>query len=373
GRAPLRRRRLRTRRRQPAGRLRAVPARAIGVPGAAGLLRLPPRPARAPADGGARPADAVAHQRAAPAHPGLDTGGRTAAPLAEAAQPAHRYRHRRRHGRGPSRAARACTHRDARRLRCTGAASPPRHAMAARAMATAAPPGMAAPGMARRAAGPGGLRRHRLARRRLGVVVAGPVARMDAAGRASTCASRRLFMRRAPGGRPCRLVVADLALRRNRQTAGAAHGTVAAGSPLRHGHAGARYRRCRRDGTAAAATLPARERSPGAVRTTGRGRCRAPAALVATMKRMLGNVLYLMAWIVGHLPWRCLHALGDGLAWLWCRRDARESCVARRNIDLAFPALDQAERAALHRTVLRTTARQALETLALWTRPHARN
>jgi KDO2-lipid IV(A) lauroyltransferase len=91
------------------------------------------------------------------------------------------------------------------------------------------------------------------------------------------------------------------------------------------------------------------------------------------MKRMLGNVLYLTAWIAGHLPWRCLHALGDGLAWLWCRRDARESCVARRNIDMAFPALDQAERAALHRAVLRTTARQALETLRFWSRPHARN
>src|SRR5690606_4029492 len=91
------------------------------------------------------------------------------------------------------------------------------------------------------------------------------------------------------------------------------------------------------------------------------------------MKRMLGNLLYLMAWIAGHLPWRCLHALGDGLAWLWSRRDVRESCVARRNIELAFPALDQAGRDALHRAVLRTTARQALETLALWTRPHARN
>ena len=91
------------------------------------------------------------------------------------------------------------------------------------------------------------------------------------------------------------------------------------------------------------------------------------------MRRLLGNALYLLAWLVGHLPWSWLHALGDVLAALWRWRDARESRVARRNIELAFPALDQAAREALHRDVLRTTTRQAVETLALWTRPHARN
>ena len=91
------------------------------------------------------------------------------------------------------------------------------------------------------------------------------------------------------------------------------------------------------------------------------------------MRRLLGNALYLLAWLVGHLPWSWLHALGDVLAALWRWRDARESRVARRNIELAFPALDQSAREALHRDVLRTTTRQAVETLALWTRPHARN
>ncbi|MDQ2702843.1 MAG: lauroyl acyltransferase [Pseudomonadota bacterium] len=91
------------------------------------------------------------------------------------------------------------------------------------------------------------------------------------------------------------------------------------------------------------------------------------------VKRLLGNLLYLLAWTVGHLPWPWLHALGNGLARVSRWRDARESRVARRNIELAFPDLDPAERDVLHRAVLRTTARQALETLALWTRPHPRN
>src|SRR5690606_15866855 len=208
---------------------------------------------------------------------------------------------------------------------------------------------------------------------RLGVVAAGAMAGMDAHCRSPPCAPRRLRLRRAPGRRPRRLVVAHLALRRDRQAAGAAPGAVAAGSPLRHGHAGARHRRRRRIGAAAAAALPARRRGAGPVRTPGRGRGRAQAPLVTAMQRLLGNLLYLLAWLTGHLPWRWLHALGDGLAWFWRRHGAREARVARRNIELAFPALDEAGRDELHRAVLRTTARQALETLALWTRPHARN
>ncbi|GAA4855355.1 lauroyl acyltransferase [Luteimonas vadosa] len=85
------------------------------------------------------------------------------------------------------------------------------------------------------------------------------------------------------------------------------------------------------------------------------------------------RLLLLLAAIVGRLPWPLLRALGDGIAWLWLRLDARESRVVRRNLELAYPELLPQQRADLHRAVLRTTARQTLETLRFWTRPHADN
>lgn len=91
------------------------------------------------------------------------------------------------------------------------------------------------------------------------------------------------------------------------------------------------------------------------------------------MTEFAAGLLYLLAAATARLPWRWQRALGDALAALWRRLDARESRVSRRNLELAYPALDAAARARLHREVLRTTARQALETLVLWTRPHAAN
>ncbi|KAF1685343.1 lipid A biosynthesis lauroyl acyltransferase [Pseudoxanthomonas broegbernensis] len=85
------------------------------------------------------------------------------------------------------------------------------------------------------------------------------------------------------------------------------------------------------------------------------------------------RLLVAAASLLGRLPWPWLYRLGDAVAALWRWRDARESRVARRNLELAFPALDAPARDALHRRVLRTTARQALETLKLWTRPPADN
>lgn len=84
-------------------------------------------------------------------------------------------------------------------------------------------------------------------------------------------------------------------------------------------------------------------------------------------------VLYALAAMLGRLPWPWLRRLGDGIAWLWLRLDARESRVALRNLELVYPELLPAQRDNLHRAVLCTTARQALETLRLWTRPHADN
>ena len=91
------------------------------------------------------------------------------------------------------------------------------------------------------------------------------------------------------------------------------------------------------------------------------------------MTAFLARLSFAIAALVGRLPWPLLSALGDGVAWLWRALNLRESRVARRNLEIAYPDLTEVERARLHREILRTTARQAFETLRLWTRPHARN
>ncbi|MGV8961561.1 MAG: lauroyl acyltransferase [Stenotrophomonas sp.] len=85
------------------------------------------------------------------------------------------------------------------------------------------------------------------------------------------------------------------------------------------------------------------------------------------------ELFYRAAAALTRLPWAVLRSLADSLAWLWRRLDARESRVTRRNLELAFPEMAPEARARLHQAVLRTTARQALETLLLWTRPPAVN
>ena len=91
------------------------------------------------------------------------------------------------------------------------------------------------------------------------------------------------------------------------------------------------------------------------------------------MTTLLAHLLYALAWASARLPWPLLRAIADGMARLWIARDAREARVARRNLELIRPDLDPAAREALLGQILRTTARQALETLRLWTRPAARN
>jgi len=91
------------------------------------------------------------------------------------------------------------------------------------------------------------------------------------------------------------------------------------------------------------------------------------------MPRLAATLLYALAWSLARLPWPWLRGLADGIAGWWIRVDAREARVARRNLELAMPQLDAAARVTLHREILGTTARQALETLRLWTRPATRN
>ena len=91
------------------------------------------------------------------------------------------------------------------------------------------------------------------------------------------------------------------------------------------------------------------------------------------MTDLAARLLYRLAAAFARLPWAWLRALADGLAALWDRLDAREAKVARRNLELIGPDWPPARREALLREILRSTARQLLETLRLWTRPHARN
>ena len=91
------------------------------------------------------------------------------------------------------------------------------------------------------------------------------------------------------------------------------------------------------------------------------------------MSSLAARLLYWTLAALGHLPWTWLNGVGDGIAALWRRLDAREARVARRNLELAYPQLATGERERLQRTILATTARQTLETLRFWTRPRARN
>ena len=91
------------------------------------------------------------------------------------------------------------------------------------------------------------------------------------------------------------------------------------------------------------------------------------------MTDLLASLLHVAASVLGRLPWAVQRALGDALGWLVRRLGLRESVVAMRNLELALPELDGPARERLHREVMRTTGRQAVETLRLWTRPHAEN
>ena len=91
------------------------------------------------------------------------------------------------------------------------------------------------------------------------------------------------------------------------------------------------------------------------------------------MSELAAALLYALAWTVARLPWPLLRLLADGVARLSVATNAREARVARRNLELIRPDLDAAARERLVRDIVRTTARQAFETLRLWTRPAARN
>ena len=91
------------------------------------------------------------------------------------------------------------------------------------------------------------------------------------------------------------------------------------------------------------------------------------------MTDLAARFLHALAAAFARLPWPWLRALADAIAAGWRWRDVGMGKVVRRNLELAYPELLPEQRAALHAGILRTTARQALETLRFWTRPPAAN
>ncbi|MFC5579116.1 lauroyl acyltransferase [Lysobacter niabensis] len=91
------------------------------------------------------------------------------------------------------------------------------------------------------------------------------------------------------------------------------------------------------------------------------------------MADFIARLFHFLAALLTRLPWPWLLRLGDGIAALMLRRNTREARVARRNLELIQPDLLPTQREELQQRIVRTTARQAIETLRLWTRPHAEN
>lgn len=85
------------------------------------------------------------------------------------------------------------------------------------------------------------------------------------------------------------------------------------------------------------------------------------------------GLLYRLTALITRLPWPVLRRAADALAWAWTRANARESRVARRNLELVFPGLGARQRQQMHGQVMRATARQVMETAWLWTHDPARN
>ncbi|GAB3736096.1 lauroyl acyltransferase [Luteimonas pelagia] len=83
------------------------------------------------------------------------------------------------------------------------------------------------------------------------------------------------------------------------------------------------------------------------------------------------RLLHASAALAARLPWAVQRGVARGVARLWRVLGAREARVAERNLALAYPALQAAERDALRDAILLGTARQALDTLQAWTRPAA--
>ena len=88
---------------------------------------------------------------------------------------------------------------------------------------------------------------------------------------------------------------------------------------------------------------------------------------------VVARLLYALLWLIGRLPLRLAHALGDAIGLAARLAGLREARVSQRNLELCFPALPLREREALLRASLRETGRTLVETARCWTRPSRDN
>ncbi|MFZ9934736.1 MAG: lipid A biosynthesis lauroyl acyltransferase [Arenimonas sp.] len=85
-----------------------------------------------------------------------------------------------------------------------------------------------------------------------------------------------------------------------------------------------------------------------------------------------GPILYCFAMLIGLLPMALLRRLGALFGAAAYRLDSRETRIARRNLTLIHPEIDDGTRENMTRALMRSMGQGLMETLAIWTRPRAR-
>jgi KDO2-lipid IV(A) lauroyltransferase len=84
---------------------------------------------------------------------------------------------------------------------------------------------------------------------------------------------------------------------------------------------------------------------------------------------MAARLLGVLLWLLSRLPLRRLQPIGALLGRWWYRRNAFETRIARRNLELCLPEMSADEREQLTRASLIETGRGALELAWIWYRP----
>ena len=85
-----------------------------------------------------------------------------------------------------------------------------------------------------------------------------------------------------------------------------------------------------------------------------------------------GPILYCFAMLIGLLPMALLRRLGALFGAAAYGLDSRETRIARRNLALIHPEIDDAAREHMTRALMRSMGQGLMETLAIWTRPRTR-
>jgi KDO2-lipid IV(A) lauroyltransferase len=85
-----------------------------------------------------------------------------------------------------------------------------------------------------------------------------------------------------------------------------------------------------------------------------------------------GSLLFGFARLIGRLPIALLRRLGALFGAAAYRLDSRETRIARRNLVLIHPEIDDAARENMTRALMGSMGQGLMETLAIWTRPRPR-